>query len=602
MAIYLFIFLYVRGNIDDTDFLFNSSIFAVPPVFGYSLEEGIEKFPNFYYPPCDEKFSESPQERLMINYKLNIAEISCPLNSTPFIVLPSDTQIQLPDPKDIKFHTKKIEYEAPVSVDNWVEYAIGTCDKNNFFGVDEWFLKPRFKGEIYLSKIKRKKIRNKPMVILFISADSFSRRHFYRKLKNTVKYFYQLEDFMVFDFKLHNIIGTDTADNQIFVFGNLNHNSQKRETDSLGDSALWKIMKDQDFITLWGTDGCASNVPKVLGNSPEVDHIIATFFCANKLYSKYTADKYHKFEQRCLGTKMSHSYLMNYTQEFVNQYSGANLWIYNHFTAGHENSGQHSQTLDTDLETYLKWFIDSHSQTSEVIIFVNGDHGMRYGEHMTKTKSIQEYRLPASFIIAKKSFLIELNAVDNLSHNSWRLNSKPDLRESMIFLALWQNGKRYVKDSEKAVNLFTERISDSRTCDDAGIYPWYCSYVMLEDGLVEGKLNMQTVDFIVESVIFQVNSESLAQFGSKAVLYKECGASEVFSTEVKEGLMGFVVKIFVDCVKIKARTLNLWVYLTKEKISSEKVVRNLYFTSFPVLVSFEKFHCKVIHYSWNDII
>lgn len=602
MVMFLFIFLYVQGYIDDTDSLFNSSIFAVPPVFGFSQEEGLEKFPNFYYPPCAEKFSDLPPERLGIDYRRNTVEFNCPVNSTPFVVVPTDTEIQLPDPKDIKFHTKKIEFGGNVTVGEWAEYAIGSCDKNEFFGIDEWFLKPRFKDDVYFSRIKKKKVREKPMIILFISADSFSRRHFYRKLKNTVRYFNQLEDFMVFDFKMHNIIGTDTADNQIFVFGNLNHNSQGRESDTLGDSALWNIMSDKNFITLWGTDGCSSNVPKVLGNRPEVDHIIATFFCATQHYSKYTANKYHKFEQRCLGPKMSHSYLMNYTQEFVNQYSKANLWIYNHFTAGHETSGQHSQTLDSDLEVYLRWFIDTHSASSELIIFVNGDHGMRYGEHMTKTKSIQEYRLPASFIIAKKSLLLELNAVENLSHNSWRLNSKPDLRESMIFLALWQNGEKYFKDSEKAVNLFAEKIDDRRSCDEAGILPWYCCYVVLEDGLVEGKLSMQTIDFVVEFVMYQVNSELLAQFGGKAEFYKECVVKKVFSKEVKEGLMGFVVRVFVGCAKIKAKTLNLWVYLTKEKIGSEKVVRNLYFTSFPVLVGFEKFYCKVVHYSWNDII
>lgn len=599
-------FLIVAGNIDDTQLLFNTSILAVPEVFGYSVDEGLEKFPNFYYPPCIDRFISTPKERLFINYNKNTIEIECPANSTPYIVLPADQEIQLPDPKKIKLHTQKFKYEGPIEVDNWVDYALGTCNEQNYFGVNEWFLKPRFKGETYFARMKgggkKSKMKEKPMIILFISADSFSRRHFYRKLKKTVDYLTKLNEYLVVDYKLHNIIGSDTAGNQVHVFGNMDHNSKESEQDALGDSAIWKIMKKLNFITLWSTDGCSSNVPRVLGNNPEVDHVVATFFCANKLYSKYTADKYHKFEQRCLGSKMCHSYIMNYTQQFVNQYNGANMWIYNHFTAAHENSGQHGQTLDQDLESYLKWFIQSYSSTSELVIFINGDHGMRYGEHMTRLKSVQEYRLPASFIIAKKSFLYEINAVENLIHNSWRLNSKPDLRESMIFLAQWQNGIVIQKDSDKALSLFNEKISDNRTCFDAGIPPWYCCYIIPKEGFVTNHLNNPLIESLVESVVFLANSELLAKFGSRTMLWQNCLVLNVFSAEVNEGLNGYVLKIYFECKKVKAQTINLWVYLSKQKVHNEEVTRSSFLASFPILLGFEKYYCKVVHLAWEDII
>jgi hypothetical protein len=47
--------------------------------------------------------------------------------------------------------------------------------------------------------------------------DSLSRRHFFRKLPQTVDYLNELAEdgsgFKVYDFKVHNVIGADTAEN-----------------------------------------------------------------------------------------------------------------------------------------------------------------------------------------------------------------------------------------------------------------------------------------------------------------------------------------------------------------------------------------------------
>jgi hypothetical protein len=55
-----------------------------------------------------------------------------------------------------------------------------------------------------------------------VGIDSFSRRHFYRKLPTTVNYLNKLrknENYTVFDFKIHNVMGTDTAENLSNLFG-----------------------------------------------------------------------------------------------------------------------------------------------------------------------------------------------------------------------------------------------------------------------------------------------------------------------------------------------------------------------------------------------
>jgi hypothetical protein len=505
-------------------------------------------------------------------------------------------------------HTKKKKYLGKVEIEDWVEYALGSCSSSKTSTLTERYLKPRFKKSSY-NKLKSLSKSSKKMLILLISVDSFSRRHFYRKLKETVKFLQEIPEFEVVDFKLHNIVGTDTAGNQFFLFGPLGQKGSGPEKDVLGDSALWKIMKKNKFMTLWGTDGCSSNVPKALGSSPEVDHVVATFFCANRLYSRYSPEKFHTFEQRCMGSRMSHSYLMNYTQEFCLQYQEVDLWVYNHFTAGHEASGQHAQSIDVDLKDYLKWFVEKFGESHNLVVFLNGDHGMRYGEHMSKTKSIQEYRLPASFILGHRSFLSQVSNISTLQTNSWRLNSKPDLRQTMIYLAEWQSGLNQSSPDHnpsniKVLNLFQDLIPSTRTCDNAGIPPWFCSYIILNPVQADHSLFDSKLIFnVLNSVLEMVNSEILAKTFKMKKMVKICNVSLVESAKVPfiedEEWVG---RLAGQCLQPKVKIFNFWVFFARKRRFDENVLKSEFFPSFPVLLGMKRFFCKVVHFSWIDVV
>jgi hypothetical protein len=56
-----------------------------------------------------------------------------------------------------------------------------------------------------------------PIRIIHVTIDSFSRRHFYRKLKKTVNFINSLnsgKEFRAFDFKIHNVKNSDSIKNQ----------------------------------------------------------------------------------------------------------------------------------------------------------------------------------------------------------------------------------------------------------------------------------------------------------------------------------------------------------------------------------------------------
>jgi hypothetical protein len=67
---------------------------------------------------------------------------------------------------------------------------------------------------------------------------------------------------------------------------------------------------------------------------------------------------------------MSHSYLLNYTEQLTSINQGANMWMYNHFNAAHEESGQHAQTLDDDLTEFLDRYLSQFGDDNEIVIVI----------------------------------------------------------------------------------------------------------------------------------------------------------------------------------------------------------------------------------------
>ena len=325
---------------------------------------------------------------------------------------------------------------------------------------------------------------------MLLTVDSFSRRHFFRKLPNTVDYLRSLKNssFEVYDFKLHNIVGDDSANNMIPILGNttepLGHDEY--DGDRLGAGALWKIFKRAGYMTLVGFETCSGRFVQQLGQSPRLDHLIYSFYCASRQFLKVSQSKYRKLEQRCVGEHMSHYYMLNYTQAFSQLYPDTNQWIYVHTDAAHEATGLHAVTLDADLVPFLRHYVEVQAQTHDITIFLHADHGMRYGQWTTKPEGSQEHKLPALFVIASKKVLDKYpHARQALHHNSLTLTSKKDLRASMLSLLHLPYKNMYYDRSldpysSQFVDFFQDFADRGRTCEAAGVPLPYCSCFALE--------------------------------------------------------------------------------------------------------------------------
>lgn len=468
-----------------------NSILSIPTLLGYPEKEGRKMFPYQRYPSCQRR-NPPPRGLVKLDYKRGLLLMKCPGSFKGKYVLGPIKGKRFTDNVRLmgKWHVRL--YRGPVKLKKEYDFVIASCIKDSrrfelFQHIPRFDPKIKKRAVDITRKIRAQtKVTKKPMVIAMITIDSFSRNHFFRKLHKTVRYLNKLEKkqtWKVTDFKLHNIIGPDTVENQAELFANGYHgyDPEKIGKDQVGPSALWSRLAKKGFVSLFGVEACAYKMYYWVGNNPTADHISNPFFCANYRFTGYRAEKKTGRQQRCIGPHMSHYYLMNYTLDFLDQYEGTNRWAYNHITAAHEQSGQHAQTLDKDLVWYLKQLVGKFSKQNDLIIFLIADHGMRYGNFKTGKYAIQEHRLPAFFLLSKRSFLDKMEySYDTLHHNTFRLTSKPDLRRTMLHLANYTLGLPLSnRTNPRAVSLFSEKVPNSRRCEDIGIPPWYCAAYVL---------------------------------------------------------------------------------------------------------------------------
>jgi hypothetical protein len=479
-------------TIDDTELLRGQDLVCLPESFGYSIEQGEKVFPPFTYPKCSENSNQN-DTYLHIDRDSNTLYMDCPDDdNNQFITGPVDKR-RIVRSNEVFYKWKVEDYDSPTDASE-IEFAIGTCKDDEYF--TQATMAPRFNKSLFDSIPS--KSSEKPRIIYFLTLDSMSRRHFFRKLPRVVKVLNDLNkdsNFSVFDFKLHNILGPDSISNQVPIMGGKDRFRRDfrgdQNIDFLGDKAMWNLMRKKGFISLLGLENCDNYFPGSLGRMPTVDYSVGPFYCAVQKYSGVMFDKKFKKVQRCLGGHQTHYYLLNYTRSLVKMYPGANFWLYNHLNAAHEATGQHASTLNDDISEYLEDFLNTFGEQYDIWIYLHADHGMRYGNWFQDTDAYQENKLPSLFVISSKSLLEKYKySYFTLKTNSERLTSKLDLRETTLFLAGINETSKF------SVNLLEEVANKSRTCNECSIDAWDCACNAME--VVEKPCN--DIEMILENL------------------------------------------------------------------------------------------------------
>ena len=159
---------------------------------------------------------------MSIDYESNIFTMECKSGIPYYILEPTKHKERLYLYSEFEEIIKPHKYTKPVKLTK-EEFAIGGCDEDKFNNAVSY---PKFNPELYLKTAEKMQdlgIKHKPLIVMILTIDSYSRRHFFRKMPKTVKFLNNLDSkFTVFDFKLHNIFGPSSVLNMVPVFsGNI---------------------------------------------------------------------------------------------------------------------------------------------------------------------------------------------------------------------------------------------------------------------------------------------------------------------------------------------------------------------------------------------
>lgn len=224
-----------------------------------------------------------------------------------------------------------------------------------------------------------------------------------------------------------------------------------------------------------------------MGETLNVDHIMSSFWCAAKKFSGFWDIAK---DRRCIGQEFSHRYLLQYGLEFTQRYAGLNQWIYLDSLTAHEDTGTVIRTMDADMKDFLQAFLEGHN--GDFVVYLEADHGMRYGDWFKLLDGAQEHKLPAMIMFASKSLLDRIpGSAQALNHNSNRLVSKFDWYALDRFLsylpytdfpgeAVLSEIIGETESSGQAAHLMLQKIPNSRTCADINIPSFFCSCIPIE--------------------------------------------------------------------------------------------------------------------------
>ena len=463
-------------SIDSTEDLKAVGLDCLPDSFGYSIEQGNEVFPPYDFPKCS-IVNEQNDTYLHIDRETNTVSMNCPEGSNKKILAGPFDDRKFVLYKEAHDKWEVDDYEGPINADKF-EFGLGSCNKDDG-SLKQADMFPNFNKPAF-EAAKKKSTKGKPRIIYYLTLDSFARRHFFRMLPGVVKTLNNINrdsaaDFSVFDFNFHNIIGVDSPGNQVPILGGNLKFTRKRKGnqngDFLGDKAIWNILREKGYVSLLGFESCADNFLACLGESPNVDYAVGNFYCAVEQYSSISPKM-----QRCIGGHQSHYYILNYTLNVVDLNPGVNMFMYIHIDTAQHVIKQHAATLDDDLSQYLQKFLSKYKDSHEIFIFLQADHGTKYGEAYTFLEANMEHKLPAFFAIASKSLLQQYPySYNSLEENTKRLTSKMDLRETALYLA------GVIEEAPYSINLLAKIASKSRSCDELEISPWLCSCYKMKE-------------------------------------------------------------------------------------------------------------------------
>lgn len=509
------------------------NVACFPSSFGYGPVDAEILFPDKVFPSC-ESVQNTVENIIEIKQNPRVLKMTC--EGEYFIGNPRSSELI---GYELYEGFPRIYNKTSIKLTDNNEWAYGTCKSSysnlegaTYMHYPDPAVITSTSNSMKSSQLQYGPNKTLPLTVIMISIDSMSRNHFYRKLPKTLSFLQSLplKKFRVHDYKIHNIIGDNSIPNVYGILTGKNipeisrtrqiKNAEKKK-DLIEKDAIWTDLKKIGWVTMFGTEFCSDYFSLFIGRKPKVDHLLGRFWCAAEVLSGFE-DRGE--EQRCIGNKNSHFYMLNYTLQYVNNYQGLNKWGHVMVLPAHEDSGTLISTLDADLESFLNELL---ATKDDLIFFLLADHGPRYGDWKKSFAGAQEHKLPMLITVISTPLLEKIPfSFDILAHNSNRLVTKFDIHKTLRHISILPYFQNVPKKSywnnlwgaglPIATSILLEKIDDAKTCESSGIAKEHCSCPVYREIDLEkqGTKGKELIRKISEQAIRNLNWESQTNFNA----------------------------------------------------------------------------------------
>ncbi|KAI5697622.1 hypothetical protein M8J75_013364 [Diaphorina citri] len=233
---------------------------------------------------------------------------------------------------------------------------------------------------------------------------------------------------------------------------------------------IWQDLDRKGYITSYGEDltGISTfNYHKKGFQEPPTDYYWRPLlFAAESQFKMKTVDTIHKY---CVGSSSEAEHLMQYTHEFVNQFSDYSYFNFVWMNAFSHNDVNTPSRMDKHVYEFLSG-LNYTALNNTVVIFMS-DHGVRFGPIRQTYSGWFEDRLPYIFFHFPAWYQAKYpGKIRNLRDNRNRLTTVYDVYDTLNALTRLTN-----RSSCNNSRSLLEPISVHRSCAEMNISKHYCT-------------------------------------------------------------------------------------------------------------------------------
>lgn len=235
---------------------------------------------------------------------------------------------------------------------------------------------------------------------------------------------------------------------------------------------IWNKFEQAGYVTMFAEDMPEIGTFNLRFNGFEqvpTDHYMRPFWQAVVESSLHEESSPH-----CLGGVAKHTYMLNYTRDFMASYSGVPKFAFTFFGDLTHADNNPAEYADQDVVDVLEQ-LRRAGHLDNTVVLVLGDHGARYSVVRSTVQGKLEERLPMMALAFPKWFQEKYpNNIKHLQQNADCLTTPFDIYETLRDLHSTYRLSEKPSPHSRGLSLLRE-IPINRTCSSAGIPLHWCT-------------------------------------------------------------------------------------------------------------------------------